>query len=55
MIMRKQGVIVANKDLAIKFWIRQAIAETWLTLKQGKLCKLTVKEKDGHVVITGRA
>ena len=30
------------------------MAETWLALKQGKICKLTVKE-DRFVVITGRA
>lgn len=51
----KQKVIIPEKEMATAFWINIAMPATRKALTEGKLKQLTTWEKDGIVVVTGRA
>ena len=46
---------ISAYHLAMKFWFKQAMPATWKAFNDRKLDKLTVWEKDGMLMVTGRA
>ena len=48
-------ITLTSRDMAVKFWFRVSMAATRVAMAAGRLKELTLQDKDGMLVIRGRA
>ena len=46
---------MSASNIAVLFWVKQAISETWKAFREKKLKKLRMWEHEGMLVVSGRA